>query len=61
MSIEVIEVKVDKTVQEFIDELKLSPPILMEVNGEVFYPDDDYSKILKQGDVVTLIPIIAGG
>ena len=61
MSLEKIEVKEDKTVRELIDELELSHPILFEVNGEVFYPDEDYGKILKRGDIVTLIPIIAGG
>lgn len=61
MSIEEIEVKEDKTVKELIDELKLFPPILLEVNGEVFYPDENYGKLLKRGDIVTLIPIIAGG
>ena len=61
MGIEEIEVKEDKTVKELIDELKLFPPILFEVNGEVFYPDENYGKLLKRGDIVTLIPIIAGG
>lgn len=61
MSIEEIEVKEDKTVKEFIGELKLSSPILLEVNGEVFYPEQNYDKILKIGDIVTPIPIIAGG
>ena len=61
MGIEEIEVKEDKTVKELIDELKLYSPILLEVNGEVFYPDENYRKILKRGDIVTLIPIIAGG
>ena len=61
MGIEEIGVKEDKTVKELIDELKLSSPILLEVNGEVFYPDGNYGKILKRGDIVTLIPIIAGG
>lgn len=61
MSIEEIEVKEDKTVKELIDELKLFPPILLEVNGELFYPDENYGKLLKRGDIVTLIPIIAGG
>lgn len=61
MGIEQIKVKEDKTVKEFIDELKLSSPILLEVGGEVFYPDEDYGKVLKRGDIVTLVPIIAGG
>ena len=61
MGIEEIEIKEDKTVKELIDELKPSFPILVEVNGEVFYPDGNYSKVLKRGDMVTLIPIIAGG
>jgi len=61
MGIEEIEVKQDKTVKELIDERKLSSPILLEVSGEVFYPDENYGKILKRGDIVTLIPIIGGG
>jgi thiamine biosynthesis protein ThiS len=61
MGIEEIEVKEDKTVQELMDELKITSPILIEVNGEVFYPDENYGKILKRGDIVTLIPIIGGG
>ena len=60
MSIEEIKVKQNKTVKELIDELK-RPPFLLEVNGEVFYPDEDYGKVLKRGDIVRLIPIIAGG
>ena len=61
MGIEEIEVKEDKTVKELIDELKLSSPLLLEVGREVFYPDGNYDKVLKRGDIVTLIPIIAGG
>ncbi len=61
MGIEAIEVKEDKTVKEFIDERQLSSPILLEVNGEVFYADEDYGKILKRGDIVRLTLIIAGG
>ncbi len=62
MGIEEIEVKEDKTVQELMDELKITSPILLiEVNGEVFYPDENYGKILKRGDIVTLIPIVGGG
>ena len=61
MGIEEIEVKEDKTVKDLVDELKLSSPFLLEVNGEVFYPDEDYGRILRKGDIVTLIPIIAGG
>jgi len=61
MGLEQIEVSEDKTVKELIDELKPSSPFLLEVNGEVLYPDENYSRILKRGDVVTLIPIVAGG
>ena len=61
MRVEEIEVKEDKTVAEFIDELKFASPILLEVNGTVFYPDENSGKVLKRGDIVTLIPIIAGG
>ena len=61
MSIEELVVKEDKTVKEFIDELKLASPLLLEMNGDIFYPDENPAKILKGGDIVTLIPIIAGG
>lgn len=56
-----VAVEEDKTVKELIDELKLSLPMLLEVNGEVFYPDESYGRVLKKGDIVTLIPIVAGG
>ncbi len=61
MGIEEIEVKEDKTVKELIDELKLPATILLEVNGEAFYPDENYGRVLRRGDMVTLIPMIAGG
>lgn len=61
MSVKGIEIKEDKTLKEFLDELKLTPPLLLEVNGEVFYPEDNYGKVLKPGDRVTVIPLIAGG
>lgn len=61
IEIQQIELKEDKTIKELIDELKLSAAFLLEVNGEVFYPDENHSKVLKNGDIVTLIPIIAGG
>ncbi|NIM44430.1 MAG: hypothetical protein GTO54_02170, partial [Nitrososphaeria archaeon] len=41
VGIEEIEVKEDKTVKELMDELQLSSaPIMLEVNGEIFYPDE---------------------
>ena len=61
MYLEKIEIKEDKTVRELVDGLKLSSPFLLEINGEVFYPDEDYGRILKRGDIVTPVPIIAGG
>jgi len=62
MGIEEIEVKEDKTIEKLIDELGLSSsPILLELNGEIFYPDEDYDKRLKVGDIVAVIRIIAGG
>ena len=61
-SIEEIEVKADTTIKALMDELQLaSVPILLEVSGEIFYPDEIKDKRLKRGDKVTLIPVIAGG
>ena len=57
-----IPVKEDKTVKELMDELRLSClPILLELNGEIFYPDEIKDKRLERGDKVTLIPLVAGG
>ena len=61
MGIDEIKVKEDKTIKAFIDELGLPSSILLEVNGKVFYPDEVCDKILKRGDVVVIIPLIAGG
>ena len=62
MSIQEIEIKEDKTIKELMDELQLSTaPILLEMNGEIFYPDEIKDRRLRKGDKVTLIPLIAGG
>ena len=62
VGIEVIEVKEDTTIKELMDELQLvSAPILLEVSGEIFYPDEIENRRLRIGDKVTLIPLIAGG
>ena len=62
MGIEVIEVKEDTTIKELMDELQLaSVPILLEVSEEIFYPDEIENRILKRGDRITLIPLVAGG
>jgi len=62
VGIEEIEVKEDKTVKELMDELKLSSaPILLEMSGKIFYPDEIKDRRLRKGDKVTLIPLIAGG
>ncbi len=62
VGIEVIEVKEDTTIKELMDELQLaSAPILLEVSGEIFYPDEIENRRLRRGDKVTLIPLIAGG
>ena len=61
MGIEKIEVKEDKTIKEFIDELNLSSvPILLELDGEIFYPDEQYDGKIHAGDRLAVIPIIAG-
>ncbi len=62
MGIEKIEVKEDKTVKQLVDELELSSvPVLLELDGEVFYPDEKCDKRLKRGDIVAVIRIVAGG
>ena len=62
VGIEEIEVKEDKTIEELMDELQLSAaPILLEMSGEIFYPDEIKSKIVRRGDKITLIPLVAGG
>ena len=62
MRIEKLKVKEDKTIKEFIDELSLSAvPILLELDGEIFYPDDNYDRKIQAGDRLAVIPIIAGG
>jgi len=62
MRIEKIKVKEDKTIKEFIDELSLSAvPILLELDGEIFYPDDNYDRKIWTGDRLAVIPLIAGG
>ena len=62
MGIERIEIQEEKTVKELIDELNLSSVlILLDLNGEVFYPDEKHSWRLKAGDTVTVIRIVAGG
>jgi thiamine biosynthesis protein ThiS len=62
VGIEKIEVKEDKTVKQLVDELELSSvPVLLELDGEVFYPDEKCDKRLKRGDIVAVIRIVAGG
>ena len=62
VGIEEIEVTEDKTIKELMAELQLSSaPILLEMSGEVFYPDEIKNRRLRRGDKVTLIPVIAGG
>jgi len=61
-SIEEIEVKEDTTIKAFMDELQLSSAsILLEVRGEIFYPDEIENRRLRRGDKVAVIPLIAGG
>ena len=62
VGIEEIEVTESKTVMELMDELQLSPaPFLLEVSGEIFYPDEIKDRRLEKGDKVAIIPVIAGG
>ncbi len=60
--IEEIEVKEDTTIKALMDELQLaSAPILLEVSGGIFYPDEIENRRLRRGDKVALILMIAGG
>ena len=60
--IQQIEVKEDTTIKALMDELQLaSAPILLEVNGEILYPDEIENRRLRRGDRVAFIPLIAGG
>ncbi|MCD6390865.1 MAG: MoaD/ThiS family protein [Dehalococcoidia bacterium] len=62
MSTEKIEVKEDKTIKELVGEMSLSSaPILLELDGEIFYPDENYDRKIQAGNRLTVIPIIAGG
>ena len=62
MGIKEIEVKEDKTIKQLVEELELSSvPVLLELDGEVFYPDEKCDKRLKRGDIVAVIRIVAGG
>ncbi len=62
IGIEEIKVKEDTTIKELMDELQLAfVPILLEVSKEIFYPDEIENRILKRGDRITLIPLVAGG
>ena len=62
VGIEEIEVTESKTVMELMDELRLPPvPFLLEVSGEIFYPDEIKDRRLERGDKVAIIPVIAGG
>lgn len=62
VSVEEIKVKEDKTIKELMDELQLTAaPILLEMSGKIFYPDEIKDRRLRKGARVTLIPVIAGG
>ena len=56
------EVKEDMTVEELLDDLQLSSaPVLLEVGGEIFYPDQIKARTLRKGEKIAIIPLIAGG
>ena len=62
VSMEEIEITEQKTMAEFMDELQLSSAsVLLQVNGELCYPDEIKDRGVRKGDKVTLIPLIAGG
>ena len=57
-----IEITEDKTVDELITELQLSSaPVLLEIGGEVFRPEEIRDRKLSKGDKVAVVPLIAGG
>ena len=54
--------KEDMTMEELLDNLQLSSaPILLEVGGEICYPDNIKARTLKKGEKISIIPLIAGG
>jgi len=56
------EVKKDMTAGELLEELHLSSaPVLIEMGGEVFYPNQIKTRILSKGEKIAIIPLIAGG
>lgn len=56
------EVKEDRTVGKLLDELQLSSAlILLEMDGEIFYPDQIKARTLKKGEKIAIISLIAGG
>lgn len=56
------EVKEDRTVGKLLDELQLSSVlILLEMDGEIFYPDQIKARTLKKGEKIAIISLIAGG
>ena len=62
MEIGKVEIKKAKTVKELMDELQLPDvPYLIEMNGEIFYPQDVRDEMLLVGQNVTFIPVVAGG
>lgn len=57
-----IEIAEEKTVDELMTELQLSSaPVLLEIGGEVFRPDEIGDRKLSKGDKVAVVPLIAGG
>ena len=56
-----MEVPRDMTVGEFVDGLEMASSFLLEMNGEVFNPDDIRATKLSAGDTVTVVPQIIGG
>lgn len=47
---------------KLLDELQLSSAlILLEIDGEIFYPDQIKARTLKKGEKIAIISLIAGG
>ncbi len=62
MKTKFVEVKKDKTINELLDELHLSPLcFLIGVNGQILNPAEKGRKKLRKGDKVNLLPIFDEG
>jgi len=57
-----IDIKEYKTINELLDELRLSSAsFLIRVNRQILHPNEIKNRRLKKGDKVSLIPLADGG